>query len=481
MRRSCRSTARPASRLAPIAVAGCLVLAACGTSGGESDDADTTAAPTTEAAPETTATEATDAPPTTEATSAPTTEAAPTTVAGPPADLVLGFDLSSGDINATREKYGVEGQNTNLLPEDYVVALLDHYNEQGGIDGHEIVPLNYTAAGDVAADVRDQERCETYFNGDVVADVVIGTNSAILNGCATDAERIVVGRGFTGLTESELEAFPGLINPQAATYDRVARSAVQLAVDEGLLTDGTVAAVVYPGCENTSEVFELALRPAIEEAGGTVTAFEGTCIRSQADEGTAIAELPNAILQFKADGAEVVFNLTTGFIPVSLMMNEAENQGFAPAWVLTSNNEFGAITSMNPPAAQLANTVGAGWTAALDTFELDPANLGPKAPECLETFASIGFPAPANLGELASQLDACGVFWALEEMLTGAAELDRDTMLETLLASTEDTAALTNSIDWTSGRQPAASYRPARFDAATGRFAYTGDAVAMPD
>jgi hypothetical protein len=466
-----------------------VALASCSTTGGESDGTDAPASVLATAAatapPETSATSEASVPESTEAaadTSVAATEA-PTTDPGPPADLVLGFDLSSGDINATRDKYGVNGQNSNLLPEDYIVAMLDHYNEQGGIAGHTIVPLNYTApTGDVAADVKDQERCETYFGGDTVADAVIGTNSDVLNQCATDASRVVFGRGFTGLNASQLEAYPGLVNPQAATFDRVAKAAVALAVDQGKLGEGDVAAVVYPSCDNTSEVFDAALKPAIEAAGATVSAFAGTCIRSSADEGTAVAELPNAILQFKADGATVVFNLGTGFIPVSLLMNEAENQGFTPTWVLTSNNEFGALTSMNPPADQLANAIGVGWTAALDTFELDPAKLGPAAQPCLDTFAEIGFPAPANLGELASQLDVCSTFTTLELMLADSpGAIDRDTMLASLEASGVDNAALTVSIDWSTGRQPNSSYRPAAFDAAAGRFAYTGDAVPMPD
>ncbi len=262
--------------------------------------------------------------------------------------------------------------------------------------------------------MKDQERCETYFGGDVVADVVLGTNSAVLNQCATDAGRIVMGAGFTGLTASQLDQYPGYVNPQGATFDRVAKAMVQLAVDEGVLAEGDVAAVIYPGCENTTEVFETALAPAIEEAGATTSAFAGTCIRNAADEGAAIAELPNALLQFKADDAAVVFNLATGFIPVSLLMNEATNQGYTPAWVVTSNNEFGALTTMNPPAEQLANTIGLGWTAVLDTFELDPANLAPGAATCLDRFADIGFPEPGTLGELASQLGACETFTTLE-------------------------------------------------------------------
>ncbi|MBU6316288.1 MAG: hypothetical protein KGR47_07245, partial [Acidobacteria bacterium] len=80
------------------------LLAACGTSGG--DTKQTTATTT----PQSTAVD----------TTAPgTTEATPSTEAAPPADLFLGFNLSSGDLNATREKYGVKGQNSNLLNEDY--------------------------------------------------------------------------------------------------------------------------------------------------------------------------------------------------------------------------------------------------------------------------------------------------------------------------------------------------------------------------
>lgn len=450
-----------------VAVAATLLLAACGTSGGESQPTvASTQAPTS--APETTAAPASSSPDTTEAV--------------PPADLVLGFDLSSGDINATREKYGVQGQNSNLLPEDYYVALMDAYNAEGGIGGHKLVPLNYTApTGDVPSDVKNQERCETYFKGATVANVVVGTNDRILNTCANDAGAILFGRGFTGLDQASLDTFAGHVNPQAATFDRVAAAMVDLAVSDGKVAAGTSVGVVYPGCEAQTAVYENALRPALEAAGATVSVFEGTCIRSSADEGTAIAEIPNMVLQWKSDNVEVVFNLATGFIPIVLTMNEADKQGFTPTWVLSTNNEFGAMSTMNPPAAQMANVIAAGWAASLDTFELDPAKLGPNAQGCLDKFASVGFPAPANLGELASQLDVCSTFLALEIMLSAVpGAIDRDSMLAALTASTTDTAALTNSLDWTAGRQPNVTYRKAVYDAATAKFVYEGDARDMP-
>jgi hypothetical protein len=449
-----------------IAVA-CLALAACGTAGSDGEAADTTAAATTTAAVDT--------------TTASTDEATTTTEAGPPEDVVFGFDLSSGDINATRDKYGVAGQNTNLLPEDYYVAMMDAYNEAGGIAGHQLVPLNYTPpTGDVPGDVRNQERCETYFKGDTVANVVVGTNDPILNTCANDAGAILFGRGFTGLDQASLDTFAGYVNPQAATFDRVAAAMVDLAVSEGKITNGTAVGVIYPGCEAQTGVFEGAMKPALEAAGATISAFAGTCIRTAADEGTAVAELPNAILQFKADDVTVVLNLATGFIPVVLMMNEADKQGLTPTWVLSTNNEFGAMSTMNPPAAQMANVIAVGWAASLDTFELDPAKLGPKAQDCLDKFAAVGFPAPANLGELASQLDVCSTFLALEIMLADTAAVDRDTMVAALTASTEDTAALTNSVDWTSGRQPNASYSKAVYDATAAKFVYEGEPREMP-
>ena len=451
------------------AVSLAILLTACGTSGGDSEGTTaSTAAPTTAAD-----------------TTVPDDTVAPTTTAdpGPPADLLFGFNLSSGDINATREKYGVQGQNTNLLPEDYYVALIDAYNEAGGIAGHTIVPITYTApTGDVPSDVLNQERCEKFFNGDQVADVVVGTNDEILNTCATDAGKVVFGRGFTGVTQSNLDAWPGFLNAQAATFDRAALATVDLAVNEGVVVDGTSVGVIYPGCDAQSAVFENTLQPALEAAGATVSAFKGTCIRSSADEGAALSELPNAVLQFKTDGVTAVFNLATGFIPVVLMMTEADKQGITPTWVLNTNNEFGAMSSMNPPAAQMANVIAAGWSAALDTFETDPAKLGPKAQECLDKYAAVGFPAPANIGELASQLDVCSTFLALEIMLADSpGAIDRDTMMASLAASEENTAALTNSLDWTAGRQPNVTYTKAVYDAAAAKFVYEGDAVPMPE
>jgi hypothetical protein len=213
-----------------------------------------------------------------------------------------------------------------------------------------------------------------------------------------------------------------------------------------------------------------------------VSAFAGTCVRSAADEGTALSELPNAVLQWKADGVTAVFNLSTGFIPVVLMMAEADKQGLTPTWVLNTNNEFGAMSTMNPPAGQMANVIAAGWAASLDTFELDPAKLGPKAQECLAKYAAVGFPAPGNLGELASQLDVCSTFFALELMLADLpGAIDRDQMVAALTASTVDTAALTNSVDWTQGRQPNVTYTKAVYDTATARFVYVGDPVPMPE
>jgi hypothetical protein len=254
-----------------------LVLAACGASGGETtDSAPATAAPTT-AAPDTVAPD----------TAAPTTAAPdtapPTTEAGPPADITLGFDLSSGDINATREKYGVSGQNSNLLNEDYYVALIDSYNEAGGINGHTIVPVTYTApTGDVPSDVKNQERCEAYFAGDTVANVVVGTNDPILNTCATDAGAILFGRGFTGLDQASLDQFPGHVNPQAATFDRAALATVDLAVAEGKLNAGDTVGVAYPGCEAQTAVFENTLRPVGGRRGHRSV---GTAQRRAAVEG----------------------------------------------------------------------------------------------------------------------------------------------------------------------------------------------------
>jgi hypothetical protein len=461
---------RTASRhhRAATAVTLALLLAACGTSGGGTKDTTADTTPTTVAVD----------------TTAPDTTAGDTTTTdpGPPADLVLGFDLSSGDINATRDKYGVKGQNSNLLNEDYYVALIDAYNAAGGIDGHTIVPLTYTPpTGDVPSDVVNQERCEKYFKGDQVADVVVGSNDAILNTCATDAGKVVFGRGFTGVDQANLDAWPGFVNPQAATFNRAALATVDLAVAEGKLTQGTSVGVIYPGCEAQSTVFDDTLKPALEKAGAKVSAFKGTCIRSSADEGTALSELPNAVLQWKTDGVTAVFNLATGFVPVVLMMNEADKQGMSPTWVLSTNNEFGAMGTMNPPAGQMANVVAAGWSAALDTFQTDAAKLGPKAQECLDKYAAVGFPAPANVGELASQLDVCSTFFALEIMLTGTpGPIDRDPMIDALTASTVDTAALTNSLDWTAGRQPNVTYTKAVYDAKAANFVYQGDAVPMP-
>jgi hypothetical protein len=455
--------------LAATTVVLALALAACGTSGGDSDGTTASSAPQSTAA-DTTAPETTAVEPT-------------TTEAGPPADLLFGFDLSSGDINATRDKYGVKGQSSNLLNEDYYVALIDSYNEAGGIAGHKIVPVTYTPpTGDVPSDVVNQERCEQYFKGDQVADVVVGTNDAILNTCATDAGKVLFGRGFTGVDQKSLDAWPGFLNPQAATFDRAALATVDLAVNEGKVAAGTSVGVIYPGCDAQSAVFDDSLKPALEKAGATVSAFKGTCILSKADEGTALSELPNAILQWKTDNVTAVFNLSTGFIPVVLMMNEADKQGMTPTWVLNTNNEFGAMGTMNPPAAQMANVIAAGWSAGLDTFETDPAKLGPKAQECLDKYAAVGFPAPANIGELASQLDVCSTFFALEIMLAGSpGAIDRDAMMSTLAASTEDTAALTNSLDWTAGRQPNVTYTKAVYDTAGAKFVYEGSTVPMPE
>lgn len=483
------------------ATAASLILAACGTSTDDESEA-TTAPPESEAPstetpadtappvtsgddqatePEPTDTEPTDTEPADTEPAA--TEPPVTEPAGPPADVLFGFNLSSGDINATRAKYGVEGQDSVLLPEDYIVALLDDYNENGGIAGHTVIPVNYTApTGDVSEDVKDQERCEAYFGGDQVASIVSANNSSILNTCAEDAGAIVFGGGFTGMDQELLDQFPGFVNPDAATYDDVAQAMVDLALEQGVIAEGDTVGVSYSACEDRVRVYDNALEPALEAAGVTISTFAGTCIRSSADEGAAVAELPNAILQWKADGVTAVFNLVSGFIGLGLLMNIAEEQAFNPTWVLTSTNEFGALNTMSPPAAQLENSIALGWTAALDTFALEPADLGARAGECLDRYDSLGFPPAANIGELAGRLGVCSMFYAIEIMLEAVpGELDRTAMIDQLTASTEDTSTLTNQHIWTSGRQPNTSYRIAEFDAAGQQFVYTSDVIPFPE
>ena len=434
---------------------------------------------------QTEATEAPTVPPTdaTVETTTPGTDAATTTTdPGPPADIVYGFGASTGDPNAIRDKYGVQGQNQTLDGEALQIKLIDDINASGGFNGHKIVPLLFqTPTGEIPPDVLDQQRCEFYFGGEVKATVVQGDKTPILNKCAAENNAVVIGSGLTGIDSTALDGIPTYVNPQAPNADTAAVALVDLAVARGAITKGSTVGVLAQGCPDFQRVVDDALTPALEAAGATVSAFSFTCVTSNADQGKAIAEIPAAVLQLKDAGATAVVNLDRGFIGTALIMNEANAQGLTPTWLLSTSHELGGLPSMSPPAAQLGKVLAVGWSPLLDVGETDVANLGDGAQACVDRVTKLGFAPPANLGETAMTLGTCtnlDVIGAMVADLPGA--LDSTSMLATLATTKDHLSLLAGSTDWSLGRQPVDAYRPVVYDAATQRFVYDGDDTPFP-
>lgn len=462
---------RTSSIVAAVVVAAAIAGCSATTDSSIADTTTTVAAPTS-TAPSTSSTEA-----------SPTTmEATTTTTAGPPADIVFGFGASTGDPNAIRNKYGAQGLNQTLDGEVLSLKIIDDINANGGLSGHKITPLLFeTPSGDIAGDVLDQQRCEFFFGGKVKANVVWGDKTPILNTCAAENNAVVIGDGLTGVDAETLANLPTFVNAQAPDADKVAKAMVELGVARKVITSGTKVGVLAQSCPDFQRVVDSALTPALEAAGATVTAFSFTCVTNSADQGKAVGEIPAAVLQMKSADVSVVINVDRGFIGTALIMNEASSQGLTPTWLVSTSLELGGLPSMSPPADELATVLAVGWSPLLDTNETDVANLGKGAQDCIERVNQLGFPAPANLGELAMTLSTCTAFLVMGAMVAGTpGAIDSTSMLASLATTTDQISLLAGSADWSIGRQPVNTYRPVVYDPTTQRFKYDGDATPFP-
>jgi hypothetical protein len=136
---------------------------------------------------------------------------------------------------------------------------------------------------------------------------------------------------------------------------------------------------------------------------------------------------------------------------------------------------------MSPPKAELAKVLAVGWSPLLDINETDVSKLGKGPQACVDHTHKLGFPPPANLGEVAQTLGTCTSYDVIGALVAGSpGALDSATMLTTLSHTTDHLSLLAGSTDWSLGRQPVDKYRPVVYDPATQRFKYDGALTPFP-
>ena len=446
-----------------------LIAAACGDDGAE---------------PATTTTPGTAAP-TTTTTAAPTTtsEAPPvvgpagvtddqifiglpvTSDAGEGATLALGFNLGIGDRQAAAQ------------------AVVDYLNDQGGIQGREIVPVyfEYDFANAVNAELRDAESqaaCTLWTEDTPVFVAYAQIEQADLAiSCLANRGTPVIDHSnyvddvlFAELGDNYYA--PGA--PAGLDLNRQAQVYVDGLVAHGFLTSESVVGIFFLDEPRFSRTLEGVLLPAL--AAHDITVGETSGISGIEENFTNIA------VQFKEAGVTHVLSYGAGATQSATFMGAAAEQGFFPKYGLHSDHVLAFVQEI-VPAALLSGSVAIGWFPIYDVgVAQDPGGPTDATTTCMEIMESAGQWFGKSLGWL-WQTGYCDALFFIAAAAERADELTAEGFRRGAESLGSDFQAVsTFQTFFGPGRHSGVdAVRVIEYQDECGCFAYVGDVIAVDD
>ncbi len=220
-------------------------------------------------------------------------------------------------------------------------ALVDVFNEQGGIDGRDVVLVTddpgtpllqerdaaYLASGTEVSDASNgQDACEAYADADVFALAFNGLVSAPYGSPAAGACLNAQGQaviGTSGWSSADFDAAPATAGLQIAT-DRFYDGLVAAGKDADFFdAPGTTALVTDP--LDTTGYVDSVLIPALADEG-----IDDPAVYPVASDATA-AQALSTVVKMKADGiTNVVFAASSSDWQVITLLPVMQEQQFVP-------------------------------------------------------------------------------------------------------------------------------------------------------
>lgn len=392
--------------------------------------------------------------------------------------------VTADAINVTTR--GFDGDTTSPNGQIFT-ALVDHYNQQGGIAGHKLKPVPMPAGGDpdpkASAAETAQKDCLAATQANPKIYAVVGERfEPALDSCLSSHGIAVVLGGDSMVTDDLTSKAPAVAGV-TITAGKAATAMATMLGSTGYLTGaGNVAVVDVPESEPYQPAVRDTLIPSLQKAGaGKVSEYSLTGAGN--DAAAAGAAAANLVLRMSADHVDRVVLFGTGPY-LTAVTKQMVSQKFTPRIAamggFLSDGPKGAGLG-NAPAQVLQQFTGIGWTTDMgapdEVTKLTTTNAA--AQKCATTLTEAHLAAELYL-KIA--LPMCESFNLLTAALAHAdsqhinakafadgvgnlGDFDPITAFKAKFAKTDHAGV--------------AAYRQVQYQSACKCFGYTGDPVAI--
>jgi hypothetical protein len=246
-------------------------------------------------------------------------------------------------------------------------ALVKEYNARGGLAGRKILPV-YGDTDTASSDwnTQFQAACQA-LTQDHHVQAVLGYVFVFLD----SFEQCLAGKGiphlYGGYQPGDVQAqrdFPSIVSVAHPSVNLVNETVLAGAMASGRLTTRSKLGIVYDGCAHGDRAFKSSTAPYLKQHGIPFETVYLDCAGGSGDVGAAAATMKSAQLQFAAHGVDIV--MCTNGIELLLFMENAESQGYRPAYLAPGGGGALEAQGGTVPQAQIKNLHGFGWMPAID-------------------------------------------------------------------------------------------------------------------
>jgi ABC-type branched-subunit amino acid transport system substrate-binding protein len=278
-------------------------------------------------------------------------------------------------------------------------ALVKEYNANGGLAGRKIMPVyGDTDTANSDWNTQFQAACQN-LTQDHHVQAVLGYVFAFMDsfeGCLAQHRVPHLYGGYQPGDKQAQKDFPSIVSVAHPTVDGVNETVLGGAMASGLLTTRSKLGILYDGCGHGDRAFKASTEPWLKAKGLQYETVYMSCAGGSGDAGAAAASVKSAQLQFAAHGVNVAF--IPNAIEMLVFMENAESQGYRPAYI---NQGGGAALEAQGgivPPAQMKNLHGFGWMPGIDvTQSHQPYAATPEQKACLTKLKKHGLvPAAYN-------------------------------------------------------------------------------------
>ncbi|MCW2545471.1 MAG: hypothetical protein JWM40_3023, partial [Frankiales bacterium] len=220
-------------------------------------------------------------------------------------------------------------------------AFVRYYNAHGGMAGRKIDPVEYTIDPTALNYETELSAACARFTQDNHLPLVISQTGNVFSG---NYENCLTKAGVTNLEVANgapdaqaLKSYPRLFTTAAPTIDRRVTAQLRGLTGTGLLTRSTPVGVIVENCPENARAYSSTIAPLARSLGLSLTRRDVNCVTGFADAGAFFTQVGSAVLPFNTAGiSRVLFVTSLEVAALQAFENQAQGQGYAPSYVLSS-------------------------------------------------------------------------------------------------------------------------------------------------